>query len=305
MQKQPATNSKRDEPKQGSNSDKIVGALQTIAEQENATADHQEAESRFQHRIEIRAIKLERRKFCLDFAGVIGLWIAAAVGIAAILFASRDADTSNTTNREAFTAVQRAFIVVSGLKEEEIKDASGKITAIRFTPTIRNSGNTPARDIQWVALNPFNTGFDPNLRQLGSINSPPDPDTFIQVPSQFYAVGKGYLGPHDTLPLGPEFPINDRTFQRSLSGVGKFYFGSIRYVDVFSNKQRITKYCYSINNFTDSGGFEAKGPTVVAPSVRPFPNLCPHWNCADDQCDADQKRYAEEQAAIKVRAPSR
>jgi hypothetical protein len=197
---------------------------------------------------------------------------------------------------KSVVAVQRAFIVVSGLKEEAVH-TNDKVTGFKFTPIIRNSGNTPAKQVRWATLDPFNVGFSPQFRQFAGEDNPVDPDQFFNQPEKIslIQIGRGILGPQDTLLLAPEFPIDDRAFQSIISGrLDRFYFGAIRYFDQFSEKERVTKYCYTINNFSSGDGFEASGPGVKAPAVHPFPVLCQHWNCADEDCAADKKRYEEE-----------
>lgn len=230
------------------------------------------------------------------------------IGIVTALIFQNQLDAmkaADRTTRKSFTEVQRAFIVVSGLQDENVKDANGKITAIKFTPIIRNSGNTPAKEVTWVTLDPFNVIHSLHFREFQFAANPIDPDSFLETPEDIAPVGRAILGPHDTLPLLPEFPINDRTFQMIVGGrISKFYFGTIHYLDLFSAKERTTKYCYTINSFMTGGdGIELTGPAIKVPAARPFPVLCPHWNCADDQCTADKQRYEEETERIPKWTP--
>jgi hypothetical protein len=211
----------------------------------------------------------------------------------AVLNARKQADIAE----KGLVDVQRAFIVVSGLKEEPVR-INDKITGFKFTPIIRNSGNTPAKQVRWVTLDPFNAVFIPQFREFCRDENPMDPDQILNQPEKSPAihVGRGILGPQDALLLAPEFTIDNRAFQDILDGqrLGKFYFGAIRYFDQFSKNERVTKYCYTISSFSDADGFEATGPGLKAPSVHPFPAVCKHWNCADEDCDSDKKRYDEE-----------
>lgn len=80
---------------------------------------------------------------------VASLWVAAAVaggiGVAAILSGNEDASKQRDATREAFTAVQRAFVVTTLTQDKR-----------NFTIEIKNSGNTPTRDFEVVSLTPSN-----------------------------------------------------------------------------------------------------------------------------------------------------
>jgi hypothetical protein len=232
--------------------------------------------------------------------------IAGGAAVLAALFAGGayvEARRQANAAEQSVVAVQRAFIVVSGLKEEIVREKD-KVVGVNFTPIIRNSGNTPAKQIRWVTLDPFNVTQTSQIREFFRDPNPTDPDDFIQRPDNPPAVSisRGILGPHDDLLMGPALPLNERTFQYVLTNrIGRFYFGAIRYFDLFSNKERVTKYCYAVNSFVSGqDGFDLNGPVTV-PNVRPFPTLCAHWNCADEDCEADKQRYEEE----KRQAPQR
>jgi hypothetical protein len=228
--------------------------------------------------------------------------IAAAGSNVLALLAVLLSKCSVDATRESYTAVQRAFVVSSGIKIEPKKDQDGAITGYELSPLIWNSGSTPTKDMRAVFIDPR------QYRQNSYYGPPPDPDSFIITgPSSDPTTPKlsrYVIGPHDYLPpIARPFMLNRRTTQDILSGqLGSFYFGVIRYYDVFDGSpEHVTKFCYDLNSFVAGGaeGFSASGPGLAAPAVRPDFAICPHWNCADNECEDDKRRYDEE----KARAP--
>src|SRR5437868_2262772 len=74
------------------------------------------------------------------------IWCTANNQLAALI-------EGNRINREAFTAVQRAFIVVSP-NSHQIAPMPGTSEngALVFTPIIKNSGNTPTKDLEIISI---------------------------------------------------------------------------------------------------------------------------------------------------------
>ncbi len=185
------------------------------------------------------------------------------------------------------------------------KDQQGSATSISFTPIIINSGSTPTHDMEFVLIDPLVETLLRNGHPQAEINnSPNDPESFFAIADarpQTYA-----LGPHVELPrTSPPITINGQLFQDIVGArVGKFYYGAIRYHDMFDPSiEHITKYCFAVNNFVAStNGIAPQGPAIKATAM-PFYTICPHWNCADDECEQDRRRYDEEMAASKLRGP--
>lgn len=126
---------------------------------------------------------------------------------------------------KSFMGVQRAFVVISGMKQEVNRDANGKTVSFIFTPVIRNSGNTPTKDMEFVAISPFDevrgNGYDPNAAL------PPDPVEQFNNPVFEYDRGKYVLGPQDILPpLIKTFSIDSSAFADIIGGrIGSFFYG--------------------------------------------------------------------------------
>jgi hypothetical protein len=189
--------------------------------------------------------------------------------------------------RESYSAVQRAFVVVSGMKQEVNHDPNGKPISYSFAPVIRNSGNTPTKDLEFIAISPLDEitgrGYDANAPL------PPDPAEQFDNSVFHHDKGKYVLGPQDALPpLIEPFPIDSSTFADIIGGrMGRFFYGAIRYRDIFEHSPpHITKYCFTINNFkTGPGGFLMSTREITAPSVTPIYAMRNNWNCADTECD--------------------
>ena len=98
-------------------------------------------------------------------------------------------------------------------------------------------------------------------------------------------------------PLGPKMSIPDPTSGRlniatlkrmDEENKRRVFAGTIYYNDIFPGSPRhITKFCYLIRATTNSEG---------NPAPEWYP--CRHWNCMDDECKEDKKRYEEEQRGI-------
>jgi len=70
---------------------KVISALQAIAEQNKAAEDQAKRADRFHRAVERLTLRLEGRKYWVEIAETAGLWVAAAVGVIAVIVATRDA----------------------------------------------------------------------------------------------------------------------------------------------------------------------------------------------------------------------
>jgi hypothetical protein len=216
------------------------------------------------------------------------------------------------TSRESFTAVQRAFIVVDELRQEAVMGEGDQRIGWRFTPTIQNSGNTPAIGVSIVALTPNNhweidaARRDRTLRtRAWQLDSPGDPDEVLS-PTEMGGINEAFIANTDLGPHGNIYPIPTiedifpNSFDVNLRGLGVFYYGSVHYKDVFDG-QHVTKYCFALGTSTASIGHSNIPKTS--------PARCRHWNCADTQdCERDKQEYMAqfrwlEQHPSAVKAP--
>jgi hypothetical protein len=219
---------------------------------------------------------------------------ALVVAFPAYVFSSYAADHG--------TIPDRARIVVSGMATDLEKDEHGNVASISFAPIIINSGNTPTKGMSFVTINPAS---DILLRRVHHqhqtiSDSPDDPMSFFDVAE---ARPQNYvLGPHLALPrVLPSLKLDRQMFEEIIGGkLGRYYYGAIKYHDIFNPEiEHVTKYCFAVNNFiTSPNGMALQGPAGNA-KVIPFYTNCPHWNCADDECEWDRHRYDEEVAASR------
>jgi hypothetical protein len=214
----------------------------------------------------------------------------------------------NKTNREAFTAVQRAFVVVSELTQAPF-DYGGGHDGWTFFPAIKNTGYTPTANLVFLDVTPYNLDlmklhakFSDDQRRAACFaeasNVSIDPDVLYEtvtmitdVPSiKQMAIRSFILGPQDKATYGlieqTAHSMDRAYFKRSVqfNSSRKYYFGEIRYNDVLPRTSgHVTKYCYAVNAITG----DDKGDV-------PIMGLCRHWNCADDECKRDKEAFDAE-----------
>lgn len=186
---------------------------------------------------------------------------------------------------------QRAFITASAFRIEKLDQSSRNDKSCwRFTPIIINTGVTPTKNMRMftrVTYEPqFTLPFGGLFNYAGItslIFAPSDPDRVFR---RFSPWTRSVLGPKQEL---PDPPGNDTVCLTEQSGGNPFapwrYYASgvIHYNDTFPGTQEhITKYCFWIQARADGDAFKAT------------PVLCSHWNCADDECEADERNYKED-----------
>lgn len=232
----------------------------------------------------------------LDYITAIFAFLAViASGIAAIFSGvqANRAGEANQISSKALTAVQRAFITVSELKQELAPDIDG---VWRFTPVIKNTGTTPAENVTLVAVNPRNDLFAPRFNRQEfaffswKIGAPRDPDEFlIDNISSALRLSDFTIGPQGGGVTASELSVDLTTkdIEASFSNsIGRFIYGSIHYDDVFSS-QHVSKFCFRIDGISIRNG-----------KVSPLQSICRHWNCTDQYCQKDKAAYETELKTI-------
>lgn len=104
--KQQDAEHKRRESTEHADRQQIITALERIAEQTQATENQAHRADIFHRRVEKLTLRLEGRKFWLELAETIGLWVAAAVGVIAIIVSSHDSDRQRIVMEAQQTAMQ-------------------------------------------------------------------------------------------------------------------------------------------------------------------------------------------------------
>jgi hypothetical protein len=247
--------------------------------------------------------KVSQRPFYTWFARVdwkvvaelfLGLVIAFAtvvnVGVAIRQWSAMT--DNNSIAQKALTAVQRAFITVSELKQEPVLDKDGTTISWRFTPVIKNSGPTDAEAVTLVAVTPHQafTVRPPQFTINGydylswKVGAPRDPDELINSPVKAPVYLSNFtIGPQGASvtasQLTDELTLQD--IQNSFSNrIGRFFFGTVHYTDVFGT-EHISKFCFR----TDGIYIRRPGEAF------PIQSLCSHWNCTDKSCPKDRDSY--------------
>lgn len=264
-----APNSERD-PKQheGPSSPGIESLTKSVepAIEEHKSQDKHEAR-RDRRRLLVEAATL----FLLVVASVIGWWNLQAL------------ETSNTQNREAFEASQRAYVTVNGLDIQPVKNADGVVTNWRATPIFMNNGNTPTKNLWWTGLGGDTRGITftapsaegkpiaittrgpdgPMLQKFGDLKDA----TRNRMTLAPHQEERGFLGLSQVLP--PNY------IDGLVKHTARIYIhGYVFYEDMFSAKGHVTRYCYSLWHNAAVTGTEISFSQCGGAS-----------NCSDEECE--------------------
>jgi hypothetical protein len=189
-------------------------------------------------------------------------------------------------------------------KDGSIPGEPGKFEAYWwFSPVIENGGGTSTKGMRITPQAVFDPsrpeievklplGFGLSGKQVidvshvSSFSGPPDPETVLIANEELErqrkpsSVIRTILGPHVSQAIaGFGVPIEE-TRRRLKEGGRWFILGAVHYNDRFSNTDRLSKYCFGI-------GFEITAADELNPATSP----CPHWNCADEECENDKTAY--------------
>jgi hypothetical protein len=227
---------------------------------------------------------------------------------------------SNRISREAYTAVQRAFVNIGsvGIEREDRVDVSWpwippmllqEEPVYWFTPVYENDGSTPTRymtitagvqgfldrrthpSIEVLNTRPYLTVAESSLNPVASHVVPDDPESlFQQEGTEFPA----FIGPHGHIAVTKVGVPEDYLKWSVESGWNIFMFGEIRYKDILDpDIQHVTQFCYVLKGETNKGIFT------------PRTALCGYWNCADDECESEKNRFEKDVKAARTYRLSR
>jgi hypothetical protein len=273
----------------------ILNAVSRVTNRYAKNTDHQTAEREYwdrQNRIACWSVRLS------IFTFVVAVIAAVFAGLA-YHQTKRQADAGiegNSINREAFTSVQRAFVTIVNFDmSARIETLGEKIEAKYWwiTPNVKNNGNTPTKNLRYIAdsagvPNGFNLAVGQTI-QLGSPGLPGDPQDLLKTNTPTVAA---VIGRQATIAVGG-IGVTEAFFKTLEPMAPLFFFGIIQYNDIFpESKHHTTKYCYQIRAIVSDKG-----------ELSPSSSFCPHWNCADDECDDDRKAYDAEIAAEALKNP--
>ena len=234
--------------------------------------------------------------------------VSIYTGITALMWCNSTRQLStviegNKISREAFTSVQRAFVTVSSfdtpLRMSDLPGHPGEqFKSWWFIPNIRNSGNTPTKNMRYfigaTCPQEFTVGMAGHMTIECDFTRRDllDPVDIFNKPPSKGDESSAILGPQSSIALGG-VGINERSLQAIRKGFRMYVFGLVYYNDIFARTDRhTTKFCYQIGaNLSDKNEI-----------VSSF-GLCDHWNCSDDECADDRKAWEADVASGKIQKP--
>lgn len=193
---------------------------------------------------------------------------------------------------------QRAVVSIGGMAF--VEDRSGPEPAWNIVISLQNSGSSPTQNLAvYTATAPISQSF--RLIQIGPASPSvfpkytPDPTDLTKM--QNIHPTRIPLGPHVSMPVA-----SIRVGESELQGLVErnmprhALYGTVIYDDNFV-KGRIhqVKFCYTFK-IVAAQEIQVNHGLVSARGVTPSAELCPFWNCSDDECKDDRRRYDQETA---------
>jgi hypothetical protein len=180
------------------------------------------------------------------------------------------------TTREAFTAVQRPFVVAVNLEANQ--DQPPYWT---FRTILENTGSTPTKNMTVTSAASFSVPILPD--------SPADPAELKKQPSEPYPTATDhFIGPHGKVAIDAISLVTKTLEDMADQRADFFVYGIARYNDQFGEtKERSTKFCFVVRPFKGLNGLSLNNR-----------GLCHHWNCGDEDCDRDKLKYEAERTAM-------
>ncbi len=180
--------------------------------------------------------------------------------------AQQEAATAAT---EGVVEVQRAFVFASSFDGVTIFDASKKLSQIRFTTTLQNSGGTPAKHV-FMHFNHIPSpvgGFRANTYKFVDMWDPGVPHVNTRT----------LVGPKGVLTTG-ESKIPASIIKEVTDNASEVtFYGWVTYHDVFRDTPtHLTEYCFRLVGFT--------GDPFTPNSSKSKTLTCEQNNCSDEDC---------------------
>lgn len=186
------------------------------------------------------------------------------------------------TTREAFTAVQRPFIIATGLAASQ--DLPGYWS---FQTILENTGSTSTKNMTVTSAVSFSVPMLPD--------SPDDPGELKKLSSEAYpTVTDHFIGPHGKVAVDAISLITKTLEEMADKRADFFVYGIARYNDQFAETaERSTKFCFVVRPYRGPNGLtlQNRGP-------------CHHWNCGDEDCQRDKRKYEEERVEFLKHNPA-
>lgn len=188
---------------------------------------------------------------------------------------------TDSTTREAFTAVQRPFLVATAL--DAVQDLPAYWT---FRTVLENTGSTPTKNMTVTSSVSFSVPVLPD--------SPGDPSELRSQPTDAYpTMTDFFIGPHGRVAVEAVSLVTKTLEDMAEQRTDFFVYGIARYNDQFAEtSERSTKFCFVVRPY--------KGPSGLSLANRA---PCHHWNCGDEDCQRDKRKYEEERREFLKRNP--
>jgi hypothetical protein len=186
------------------------------------------------------------------------------------------------TTREAFTAVQRPFIIATDLAA--VQDLPAYWT---FRTILENTGSTPTKNMAVTSAVSFSVPVLPD--------SPDDPGELKKRPNEAYpTMTDHFIGPHGKVAVDG-ISLTTKTLEEMADMRADFFvYGIARYNDQFAETvERSTKFCFVVRPYKGQSGLTLQNR-----------GLCHHWNCGDEDCLRDKRKYEDERAEFLKRNPA-
>jgi hypothetical protein len=218
-------------------------------------------------------------RWLMTWTAVLALLGAVTAGVGFVQW--RALLKTDGTTREAFTAVQRPFIIATDL--EAVQTLPLYWT---FRTVLENTGSTPTKNMTVTSAVSFSLPVLPD--------SPPDPKDLRALSTEPYpTVTDHFVGPHAKITV-EGVSLLTRTLEEMAEQRADFFvYGVARYNDQFAETTECsTKFCFVVRPY--------KGPNGLSLANR---TLCHHWNCGDEDCERDNRKYGEELREALRRIP--
>jgi hypothetical protein len=181
--------------------------------------------------------------------------------------------------RESFAGVQRAFVTAKQLGSDDKTMPTNQI----FYTILENSGNTPTRNLEVFVDTQFDLkeiNSPPDADRLRPIFAPADPVDHFEARKKEWSPQPVVIGPKGLAQINIGGPPKSHLDKMAALRADGYVFGVAYYDDVFKgSKRHISKFCFVVQPVKDSD------------TTRVGYGLCQHWNCADEECETDKRRY--------------
>lgn len=191
--------------------------------------------------------------------------------------------------RESFAAVQRAFVTAKQLGSDDRVMPTNQL----FYVILENSGNTPTRNMEVFVSDQFDlneVNLPPAADRTRPVYAPTDPAEYFDARKREWPPQPVVIGPKGMAQINIGGPPKMHLDNMAKNRADGYVFGVAYYDDVFKgSKRHVSKFCFVVQPVKDSE------------LTKIGYGLCQHWNCADEECETDKRRYDAMRAEMAAR----